>query len=393
MSTSQPFSALRFRSRRKFAHFVYKATLAGIAALQLLLIFSSGAAAQSPKPMNPPALPVVKSTGPAGAAPVPFGSPSLPPLTTSTWTAIGPGALASGGGTGGTGTASGRIAGIAVDPQNSSNIFAAAAGGGVWRSTDGGISWNPLTDDQNTLAMGAIAIAPTNSNRIYAGTGEANNSGDSNFGLGILVSNDGGTTWSLSTGPGGVFNRLAIAQISVDPTNSDIAYAAVNDFADNGVCCANTGIYKTTNGGNTWTNVTALNGKDSFFPWSAVLVDPNTPSIVYAAHGDIFPVSAANGVYRSTDSGTTWTLLAECTQRKYNREDCSGCGSFCNAGREPRALRGHSEAGRTSTRDCSKCCGPATRTLLHPRSRTSRALRTFSGAATEQGQGRDGTTL
>ena len=82
--------------------------------------------------------------------------------------------------------------------------------------------------------MGAIAIAPSNHLKIYAGTGEANNSGDSNFGQGILVSNDGGATWSLSTGPGGVFNRLAIAKISVDPSNPNIAYAAVNDFAENG---------------------------------------------------------------------------------------------------------------------------------------------------------------
>lgn len=204
---------------------------------------------------------------------------------------------------------SGRIAGIAVDPTSDSTIYVAAAGGGVWKTTDGGTTWTALTDTMNSLAMGAIAVAPSNHLKIYAGTGEANNAGDSNFGRGILVSGDGGGTWTLATGPGGVFDRLAIAQISVNPTDATIAYAAVNDFAENGLCCANTGIYKTTDGGATWTNVTAANSKDATLPWSAVVVDPNTPTTVYAAHGDCCSGPSSNGIYRSTDSGSTWTLL------------------------------------------------------------------------------------
>jgi hypothetical protein len=198
---------------------------------------------------------------------------------------------------------------VAVDPTNSSNIYIAAAGGGVWQTTNGGSTWTPLTDTQQVLSMGAIAIAPTNHLKIYAGTGEANNSLDSNYGAGILISNDGGATWSLSTGPGGVFARRAIAKISVDPTTAQTAYAAVNDFNENSACCSGTGIYKTTDGGTTWTNVTSAAALDSSYPWSDVVVDPNNNMVVYAAHGDIFADNSANGVYRSLDGGSTWGLL------------------------------------------------------------------------------------
>lgn len=267
-------------------------------AIGILLIFVlvAPAVAQAPRPMNPPALPpFTHLAGIANEASRSSPASSAAVLLTSTWTPIGPAALDQH--VFGTGNASGRITGVAVDPTTTPNtIYVAAAGGGVWKSTDDGTTWNPLTDDQSTLAMGAIAIAPSNHLKIYAGTGEANNSADSNFGRGILVSNDGGATWSLSTGPSGAFDRLAIAHISVDPTNANTAYAAVSDNAENGACCSNAGIYRTTNGGSTWTNVTAPGGWDSTGSWSDVVVDPNSPSIIYAAHGDSSG-SFANAVY------------------------------------------------------------------------------------------------
>ena len=102
------------------------------------------------------------------------------PVDTSTWKALGPAALnapVKATGPFGGAYASGRIAGIAVKPGTASNIYIAAAGGGVWNTTDGA-TWTPLTDNQATLSMGSIAVAPTNPNLIYAGTGEANNSAD-----------------------------------------------------------------------------------------------------------------------------------------------------------------------------------------------------------------------
>jgi hypothetical protein len=225
-------------------------------------------------------------------------------LNSSFWTAIGPGSLQSGGG-----LVSGRIAGIAVDPTNANNIYIAAAGGGVWKTTNGGTSWTPLTDNQVTLAMGAIAIAPTDPMKIYAGTGEANNSEDSNRGYGILVSNDGGATWTLSNA-GGAFTGVVIGQIAVDPTNENTAYAAVGGYPENGNYYLNTGVWKTTDGGTTWTNMTSAASLDSQMAWSAVVVDPNTPSILYAAIGDLYNDDGDDGVYRSMDGGTTWSLLA-----------------------------------------------------------------------------------
>jgi photosystem II stability/assembly factor-like uncharacterized protein len=205
-------------------------------------------------------------------------------------------------------TFSGRIVGIAPSPTDPNTIYIAAASGGVWKTSDGGSTWTPLTDDQMTLSMGAIALAPGNPNVIYAGTGEANNAGSS-YGRGILVSTDGGASWTLTGNS--VFDRLAISQIAVDPTDPNTAYAAVSDFDKNGRPFAGgTGIYKTTNGGTTWTNLTS--SIDTFDPYSAVVIDPNNHNTVYMAIGDVFgnPYgTGGNGVYKSTDGGTSWTKL------------------------------------------------------------------------------------
>ena len=234
----------------------------------------------------------------------------VPALTSTAWTLIGPSPLNSNSTFG---NVSGRITGIAVDPTNPNTIYITAAGGGVWKTINGGTNWTPQTDGQMTLSMGSVAVAPSNPNVIYAGTGETNNSGDSNFGRGILVSTNGGATWTLSTGPAGIFNnnRLTIGRIAVDPTASGTAYASVASFGVNGICCVagTTGIWKTTDTGVTWTNVTSAFGLESTRPWSDVQLDQNAPATVYAAHGDISG-QAANGVYKSTNGGTTWALLA-----------------------------------------------------------------------------------
>ncbi len=276
-----------------------------------VLALSFSASAQRPHPRNPPALPRTShSSRPVapGAANLVLREEASPSgsLNASTWTAIGPASLSSGGG-----LVSGRVTGIAVDPTNSSNIYLATAGGGVWNTTNGGTSWTPLTDTQTTLAMGSIAIAPTNHLKIYAGTGEANNSLDSNHGAGILVSDDGGSTWTLETASG-AFAGVVIGQIAVDPTNADVAYAAVGGYGLNGNNLVNTGIWKTTDGGTTWTNMTAAspNNLDSASAWSAVVIDPTTPTSIYAAIGAMDGGTGNNGIYRSTNSGVTWSFLA-----------------------------------------------------------------------------------
>src|SRR5206468_9545966 len=95
----------------------------------------------------------------------------------------------------------GRVAALAVDPRDPKVVYMGAAGGGVWKTTDGGQHWTPLTDDQPSLATGAIALAPSNPDIVYVGTGEQNNSGDSYYGAGVLKSTDGGATWTQFEGP------------------------------------------------------------------------------------------------------------------------------------------------------------------------------------------------
>ena len=108
--------------------------------------------------------------------------------------------------------------------------------------------------------MGSIAVAPSNTRCIYAGTGEANNSGDSKYGIGLLKSTDGGASWSVIPGPARRFvPPWPSPRSSSDPTNANIVYLTTAGFAVNGVG-GNTGVWKSTDGGTTWTNTTAAAG-------------------------------------------------------------------------------------------------------------------------------------
>jgi photosystem II stability/assembly factor-like uncharacterized protein len=286
-----PSLVIRRKSAASAAHFLVWAAATGIA----LQAFTAPPLKAQP-PLKLPHKATVWTPLPAH----PIQPALIQPLALSskTWTAIGPAPQAS------FNQVSGRIVGIAPHPAVLNTLFVAAAGGGVWETTNGGTSWTRLTDQQQTLSMGAISIGTNNNQTIYAGTGEANNSGDSNFGRGILISQDGGTSWTLSTAFG-AFDGLTTSQIAVDPTDATVAYAAMADFGLNGAF-GNTGIWKTTDTGATWTNTTAL--IDSLESWSAVVINPKVPSILYAAVGDIFGATT-NGVYKSTNGGATWTLL------------------------------------------------------------------------------------
>jgi hypothetical protein len=248
-----------------------------------------------------PAIPVAHPWDPNGAPDSGSASSLAADPVHFVWSGIGPAPIANGQRPSG-GPVSGRIAGIAADPANANILYIAAAGGGVWKTADGGGNWTPLTDTQTTLSMGAIAVAPSNGSVIYAGTGEANNSGDSNFGRGLLVSTNGGTTFTLQTA-GGAFDRKTVAEIAVDPTNANIVYVAIAGGGVNGLG-GNNGIWRSADGGTTWTNTTATITTTQ--PWTSVRIDPNSPSTLYAAVGNISG-NNANGVYKTTNSGTTWT--------------------------------------------------------------------------------------
>ena len=203
----------------------------------------------------------------------------------------------------------GRITTMAISQQNPNILYIGAADGGVFKSTNAGVNWIPLTDDQRSLSMGAIAVDPTNDNILYAGTGEANSSGDSYDGFGVMKTTNGGTTW-FSTG---LEETRHIGKIVIDPTNTQVVYVAGmgNLFTGN----SGRGVYKTTDGGSSWTQVLFVNDTTG-----VVDIDINTqnPNILMAAswqrrrgpEGRIYVGGPGTGVYRTTDAGATWTLLS-----------------------------------------------------------------------------------
>ena len=204
-----------------------------------------------------------------------------------TWKAIGPQPIAFSNNY----VTSGRVTALAIDPRSNDTVYAGGANGGVWKTTDGGGTWTPITDDQPSLAIGSIAIDPTNADVVYVGTGEENFNSDAYSGVGILKSTNAGATWTNILGP---FSRQRIGSLAVQPDNGKILLAASSG-----------GIYRSQDAGVTWNNVILGTG-------SSVMFDPATPAVAWAALGNIFGLTA-NGVYRSTDSGLTWKLVTGVT--------------------------------------------------------------------------------
>jgi photosystem II stability/assembly factor-like uncharacterized protein len=211
----------------------------------------------------------------------------------------------------------GRIDSIAPSPTDPNTIYVASAGGGVWKTTDGGTTWIPLTDTQATLSMGKLALAPSNPNIIYAGTGdsEANLDGGGNLdsritpGRGVLKSTNGGISWTLLGSA--LFDRREIGGVVVDPTDPNTVYVSVANFVA-GSLGGNTGVWKSTDGGATWTNTTnsataSIAPGDSFL---GLVMDPTNNQVLYAAASNIGG-NAGNGVYKTTDGGVHWAAAGD----------------------------------------------------------------------------------
>lgn len=141
----------------------------------------------------------------------------------------------------------GRITDIVVDPTNASIIYAGAAAGGIFKSTDLGVTWTAIFDQAGSPSIGALAIHPTNPNILYAGTGEANSSSDSYEGTGIFKSTDAGATWTNI----GLPNSYHIGRIVVDPLRPETVYVAVGG-KHFGAINPDRGLYRSTNGGAVW---------------------------------------------------------------------------------------------------------------------------------------------
>jgi uncharacterized repeat protein (TIGR01451 family) len=194
---------------------------------------------------------------------------------------------------------SGRIGALAVRPSTGQVILGGAQGG-IWRYENG--AWKPRTDDQETQAVGALAVAPSNDAIVYAGTGEGALSGDSYFGNGILRSTDGGGTWSKISGD--YFQGVSVSRIVVDPRNADHLYAAV--LRGRGGSRRVTvqphsryGIWESNDGGANWTLLREVSEDHGA---TDIELDPQNPTVLYASFW-------SDGIYKSTDGGAHWTSL------------------------------------------------------------------------------------
>jgi photosystem II stability/assembly factor-like uncharacterized protein len=201
----------------------------------------------------------------------------------------------------------GRIDDLAVVESDPKVIYLGAATGGVWKTTDAGMTWKPLFDKESNMSIGALAIAPSDPSIVWAGTGEANNRQSSSWGAGVYKSTDGGHTWAHM----GLDDTQAIGRIVIDPTNPDVVYVASlgHLWGSN----AERGLFKTTDGGKTWQKVLFINDDTGV---SDVAIDPQSPNILYAAAYERrrtvwgFNGGGPNGgVYRTTDAGATWKKL------------------------------------------------------------------------------------
>jgi uncharacterized protein (TIGR03437 family) len=238
------------------------------------------------------------------------------------WTPLGPQPIGQGQ-TSGTPrvSVSGRISAVALHPQyngtTNQTVYVGAAQGGVWRSTDNGANWTSLTDDQPSLAIGDIAIDPSNPNIIYVGTGEGNGAGDVYYGAGLLKSTDGGANWTLITGPVSAappnqpaFINASFTRLVIDPVVTSTIYACTrtgNTYGASGGSGAaplgQRGLWKSTDSGQTWVNLdpTLSGGANSA---TDIIIDPLDHNRIYVGLLNL-------GIYRSTDGGATqpWEKL------------------------------------------------------------------------------------
>ena len=202
---------------------------------------------------------------------------------------------------------SGRIADIAIDPNNENIWYVAVGSGGVWKTNNSGTTWSPLFDDEKSYSTGCVTIDPNNSAVIWVGTGENVGGRHVAYGDGIYKSGDRGKSWKNM----GLKNTEHISKIVVHPENSNIVWvAAQGPLWKKG---GQRGIYKTINGGKNWKKVL---GNSQWTGATDILIDPRNPDVLYAATWDRHRTVAAlmgggpgSGIHKSVDGGETWKKL------------------------------------------------------------------------------------
>jgi photosystem II stability/assembly factor-like uncharacterized protein len=203
--------------------------------------------------------------------------------------------------------AGGRIAAVAGTPQNDRLYYVGSAGGGVWKSANAGATWEPVFEKQDVSAIGAVAIDPTNQNVVWAGTGEANPRNNVSYGNGLYKTTDGGKTWTR-VGLAGVWS---ISRIAIDPKNT--RHVVVGGFGDPFKDSTDRGAYVTFDGGSTWSKTLYLGPSSGV---SDLAMDPANPNVVYAGMWQFrrLPWTFSSGgpddgLYKSTDGGKTWSRV------------------------------------------------------------------------------------
>lgn len=195
--------------------------------------------------------------------------------------------------------AGGRIESIDAPRDDLGTIYVGVGAGGVWKTVNGGLTWNSIFDQESTFAIGDLTIAPSNSSTIWVGTGECHVGRMSYAGTGVFKSEDAGKTWTNM----GLHESHHIGQIAIDPSDSKMVYVAAMGSRKSG---GQRGIFKTTDGGQTFRQVLIAGEKVSFVD---LVIDPSDSNRLYASAWDRGK-GTGSGVYRSDDQGETWNKLA-----------------------------------------------------------------------------------
>ncbi len=235
------------------------------------------------------------------------------PLSTNAWASLGPAPLMDTNGHADTG----RVTALAIDATNANIIWVGTADGGVWKSTDGGTNYTPLSDTWDVLSVGSIAIDPTNPNTVYVGTGEGNLNGDAYWGIGVYKTTDGGANWTKLGFD--KFGGLSVTKLAVNPNDSTDLLAAVTWSGSTapsggGAPATNGGIWQSTDSGTSWTQVLKGNSSLNYDYGTDVVFDPANSGVVYSGLANVLAEPASfyssgvskAGVYKSTDGGATW---------------------------------------------------------------------------------------
>ncbi len=203
----------------------------------------------------------------------------------------------------------GRIDDFAVVESNPNIVFVGVASGGVWKTSNNGTTWTPVFDKEAVSTIGDIAIAPSDPSIVWVGSGEPNNRQSSSWGDGAYKSLDGGKTWQNM----GLRATHHIGRIVIHPRNPDVVYVAAEGhlWGPN----PDRGVYKTTDGGKTWTQVLKINDGTGV---SDIAMDPQSPDILYAAAYERRRTpfgfnggGPGSGIYKTTDGGATWKKLTK----------------------------------------------------------------------------------